>query len=52
MGKAGGHIQKLKGGGGTKKQREVDNSYDRGSVQLHQRKVRSQVRFLWELIKI
>ena len=46
MGKAGGHIQKLKGGGGTKKQREVDNSHDRGSVELHQRKVKSGEIFL------
>ena len=52
MGKAGGHIQKLKGGGGTKKQREVDNGHDRGSVELHQKKVRSQVSFLSQLIEI
>ena len=59
-GQAGGDTQRLKEGGGTKKQREVDNSHVRASVEvqlevqleLHQRKIRSQVSFLSQLIKI
>ena len=51
-GQAGGDTQRLKEGGGTKKQREADNSHDRASVELHQRKVRSKVSFLSQLIEI